>query len=142
MNKEFKSKILMLIIAGTLVFSFSACIRSADIHLGGNPPVKKKKGRPPHHAPAHGYRAKYIYYYYPAAQVYFDTGRRVYFYMDGPSWRMTVSLPPHIRIALGERVTIEMDSDKPYKKHKIHKKKYPPGHFKKGKGKKKTWFPG
>ncbi|MBW2066828.1 MAG: hypothetical protein JRJ03_18115 [Deltaproteobacteria bacterium] len=135
MNSRFMSKTSILIISGILAFSFSGCIRSAEIHLGGNPKVKK--GGPPRHAPAHGYRAKYTYHYYPAAQVYFDIGRRVYFYMDGSSWRMSVSLPAHLRVSLGDRVTIEMDTDRPYVKHQTHKKKYPPGKFKKKKGKKK-----
>jgi hypothetical protein len=119
-----------------LIFSFSACIRSTEIYIGGNPKVKK--GGPPPHAPAYGYRAKYTYYYYPTAQVYFDITRKIYFYMDGTSWRMAVSLPTHLRVALADHVTIEMDSDKPYSKHEIHKKKYPPDQLKKkGKWKKK-----
>jgi len=41
-----------------------------------------KKGGPPPHAPAYGYRAKYQYRYYPSAGVYYDTYRQLYFYLS------------------------------------------------------------
>ena len=57
---------------------------------------------------------------------------------------MTVSLPSGIRVRLGDYVTLEMDSDKPYRHHAEVVKHYPPGQLKKkhknkGKGKKKKW---
>jgi hypothetical protein len=67
--------------------------------------------------------------------VYFDLHRRLYFYLEDDQWRMSVSLPSKLRMRLGEYVTIEMDSDKPYLKFKEHKRKYPPGQLKK----KKRW---
>lgn len=98
---------------------------------------KEVKNGPPDHAPAHGYRAKYRYY--PGAHVYFDAGRRVYFHLDGDSWRMTASLPMDIKVKLGDYVTIEMDTDKPYTKFEKHKAKYPPGQLKKKNKKNKKW---
>lgn len=96
-----------------------------------NWPVDSKEAKKgvPAHAPAHGYRAKY--HYYPGAYVYFDTARMVYFHLDGDSWRMTASLPKDIKVRLGDYVTIEMDTDKPYTKFKEHKTNYPPGQLKK-----------
>lgn len=135
MISKFRSSIWIVVISGLFLFSLSACIRSTEIYVGGDPKVKR--GGPPPHAPAHGYRAKYTYHYYPAAAVYFDTTRKVYFYMDGTSWKMAVSLPSRIRVALGDHVTIEMDSDRPYTQYETHKKKYPPGQLKKNKKKKK-----
>jgi len=97
------------------------------------------KGPPPH-APAHGYRAKHRYRYYPAVSVYFDIDRKTYFYLDGESWRVAVELPERLRVRLGEPVTIEMESDRPYEKHEEHKKRFPPGQLKKNKkNKKKKW---
>lgn len=97
-----------------------------------------QKSGPPAHAPAHGYRAKHKYHYYPASEVYFDTQRGVYFYLSGRNWKMSVSLPGDLDIRLDHHVSIEMDTDKPYKHHKKHKKKYPPGRAKgKNKNKKK-----
>jgi len=89
----------------------------------------KQKG-PPDHAPAHGYRAKHQYRYYPDSDVYFDTARNVYFYIDKGGWRMAAALPGFIHLPSGF-VTLGMDSDKPYTYHHEHKAKYPPGQDKK-----------
>lgn len=95
-----------------------------------------KKGGPPPHAPAHGYRAKYQYRYYPSCSVYYDAGRKIYFYLNGENWRVSASLPNNLRIRLGDFVGIEMDTDKPYTHYQEHKAKYPPGQLKHKKHKK------
>ncbi|NIO04017.1 MAG: hypothetical protein GTN74_05210 [Proteobacteria bacterium] len=92
---------------------------------------KNKNNGPPDHAKAHGYRAKHTYRYYPAAQAYYDVDRGTYFYLEGESWRVSVSLPLSLKLKLGDHVTIEMDSDKPYTGFEMHKRKYPPGQAKK-----------
>ena len=98
---------------------------------------KHKKGGPPAHAPAHGYRAKHQYRYYPSQKVYHDSDRGLYFYLKGYNWEIGASLPSNVRADLGESVTIELDTDKPYVHNADHVKKYPP---KKSKGKKhKKW---
>ncbi len=94
----------------------------------------KKKG-PPAHAPAHGYRAKHQYRYYPSRSVYYDTGRKIYFYLRGDNWEVGASLPSSLRVGLGGSVSIEMDTDKPYIHHAEHIKKYPPGQKNKKKDK-------
>jgi hypothetical protein len=99
---------------------------------GGHEP----HGGPPAHAPAHGYRKKHTYRYYPDSEVYFDTSRDVYFYLSGDQWRVSASLPNSIRIGLGDHVVIETDTSQPYEYHKEHKHKYPPGQKKKKKEKK------
>jgi hypothetical protein len=124
-----------------LIISLSACnATGGGIHIdwgtmsiNNHPKEKKKagKGGPPSHARAHGYRAKYAYHYYPDSRVYFDNNRNVYFYLSGDNWRMSVSLPEHIRVQLTNHVTIEMDSDKPYTHFEEHNRKYPPGQLKK-----------
>ncbi len=121
-----------------LVMLFSPACTRVGIELGGPGPGYHHGGPPPH-APAHGYRAKYRYYYYPSAQVYFDVTRKAYFYMEGGRWRMSVSLPEYLRVRLGSHVTIDMDTDKPYTHFAEHKKKYPPSQLKK-KDKKKKWW--
>ena len=75
---------------------------------------KHKKGGPPAHAPAHGYRAKHKYRYYPSCSVYYDSDRRIYFYLKGDYWEIGTSLPTHLRLGLGDFVNIELDTDKPY----------------------------
>jgi hypothetical protein len=100
----------------------------------------KKKGGPPAHAPAHGYQAKhqYQYRYYPSRSVYYDTGRGLYFYLKGKNWEVGASLPSNLRVGLGDSVSIELNTDKPYIHHAEHVKKYPPGKMKKNKDKKKN----
>ena len=82
---------------------------------------------PPAHAPAHGYHAKRKYQYYPSSEVYFDSGRGLYFYLSGSNWTMSATLPNSLKIRLGSHVSVEVESDKPYTKHASHKKQYPPG---------------
>jgi hypothetical protein len=93
----------------------------------------KNENMPPAHAPAHGRRAqqRYRYHYYPDAEIYFDTGRGLYFYLSDGQWRVSATLPQRLRVRLGEHVSIEMESDKPYSKHAANRDKYPPGQLKK-----------
>ena len=96
-----------------------------------------KKGGPPPWAPAHGFRAKHRYRYYSSSRVYYETERGIYFYYKNGEWQVSVSLPPSIRLDVNDYITLEMDTDKPYKwDHKV-RKKYPPGQLKKKKKKKK-----
>ena len=110
------------------------------------PPPPPPEPGPPPWAPAHGYRAKhgcYRYYYYPSYYFYYDTGRGVYFYLEGDGWRFSASLPSHIHLAYADYVTLELGTDKPYRYFSEHKRKYPPGQAKKHRGKpgknKKKW---
>lgn len=92
-------------------------------------------GGPPPWAPAHGYRAKYRYHYYPDVAVYLDVSRGVYFYSQNGRWVSAASLPRSLAVGLGNYVVLEMDTDRPYEFHKDVVKKYPPGQSKKqGKG--------
>lgn len=90
-----------------------------------------KRGGPPPWAPAHGFRAKHVYQYYPAVGVYYDVSTRMYFYMNGGSWQVAAVLPPTIAIAGIEAVSVELDTDKPYAYYDEHKAKFK---GKKGKG--------
>ncbi|MGV1098676.1 hypothetical protein ACUUL3_04605 [Thiovibrio sp. JS02] len=111
---------------------------SVNMPLDDGGPGVGRPGGPPPHAPAHGYRKKYSYRYYPDAYVYFDTGRGLYFYLDHDQWRMSVSLPQEIKVRLGGGVEIEMDSDRPYTDFDAHKGKYPPGKMKRKEKEKKN----
>jgi len=140
MNYNIFNKMLLLFFILLCLFSFSAC-RTTSGEVGykwgpgtdsGHPPDIKKprKNGPPPHAPAYGYRAKYNYRYYPASSVYYDTNRSLYFYLEGPNWRISASLPRAIQVGLGDHVVLEMEADKPYIHYDEHKHKYPPGKFK------------
>jgi len=84
----------------------------------------KHHNGPPDHAPAHGYRAKYQYRYYPRCRVYHDAARGVYFYLKGENWEVGISLPSHLKNDLGEYVSLELETDKPYLFNEKHNKKY------------------
>ncbi len=83
------------------------------------------KGGPPAHAPAHGYRRKFQYRYYPSEQVYFDVGRSLYFYYEDGRWIASASLPGSIRLSMGDSVSVELDTDKPYEQHEKVRKQHP-----------------
>lgn len=136
MNHNLVKKSVLCLAIGFLIICFSnnaIAGGSVSIKLGkgsdsDRTPVAKKhkKQGPPAHAPAYGYRAKHHYLYYPCRSVYYDTGRGLYFYMKGDNWEVGASLPNSLRIGLGDSVSIELDTDKPYIHHKDHKKMYPP----------------
>ena len=113
----------------------SISIKWGDRSESDNPPAAKKhkKQGPPAHAPAHGYRAKHQYRYYPSESVYYDTGRGLYFYLKGSNWEVGASLPRSLRMGLGDYVSMELDTDKPYVHHKEHIKKFPANKAKKKK---------
>jgi len=110
---------------------------SVSVRTSGEPKYQKKAG-PPVHAPAHGYRKKHVYHYYPSSRVYYDIGRKLYFYMESGTWKAEVRLPYSLQINLNEAVQIEMDTVYPYQEHGKHKMKYSPGHGSKSKGKGKN----
>jgi len=121
--------VMVAVVPQVNAFDLDIGIKIGDSH---SEPVKSspKKNGPPDHAPAHGYRAKHNYYYYPDSHVYFDTGRSVYFYLSDGAWKVSASLPGSLKVSLGSRVSIEMDSDKPYTKYSEHRSQFPPGHKK------------
>ncbi len=145
MNFKVQNGFVTLIIIFLFGLSFTGCGTTGGgiIINGGNgsgnehPPVVKKG--PPDHAPAHGYRAKHKYRYYPSCSVYYDYGRKIYFYMRGDHWEVGASLPSHLRIRLGDSVNIELRTDRPYIHYAEHVKKYPPGQLKKKHKKKHKW---
>jgi len=126
-----------------LLFAIGCASTRGAIGVGWGDPaphpevqVAHKNG-PPSHAPAHGYRAKHSYRYYPANEVYYDTGRRIYFYIEGGDWVADALLPYHLRVSLGDYERVELYADTPYEYHQRYKSKgrykAPPGQAKKGK---------
>lgn len=99
--------------------------------------VAHKHRGPPPHAPAHGYRKKHSYDYYPTANVYYDRSRKMYFYFSGQDWQVSVSLPSRIRIDVNEAISLELATDRPYLENAQHVKKVKY----KGKGRKHKQHP-
>ena len=130
MSFPFPIKSLIWFSFALLLFYLSGCgSTTAGVRTDGGPMVVESG--PPPHAPAHGYKTKHTYRYYPDACMYYDVARRVYFYLDKNEWIMSLSFPDRLRVNLSEYVMIETENDKPYTECEKHKRKYPPGQLKK-----------
>jgi hypothetical protein len=137
------NRYLVSLAVGLLVLAFThvgfAQSGGVTIQWGGDSqqgPAKgayKKKGGPPPHAPAHGYRAKHQYRYYPNHNVYYEQARGVYFYIKGDGWAAGASLPTYLQSDLGFAVNLDLDTDKPYEQNEEHRRQYPKEKFKRGK---------
>ena len=81
---------------------------------------------PPPWAPAHGRRAMaaHRYYYYPASGVYFNVANGNYFYMNGGTWQVGMSLPSTLVLDSSNYVAIELETDRPYLFYDEHRVKY------------------
>ncbi len=119
--------------AGTKIRAEKRTENDSGYHEAEN---KHKKEGPPAHAPAHGYRAKHKYRYYPDCSVYHDAERGLYFYVKWGNWEVSASLPDNLKMELGEYVSLELDTDRPYLYYDDHLKQYPPGEKDKSKNKK------
>jgi len=150
MSYNLIKRLFFYLLIGFFVFSFSSNVfaggslsiqwgKGSDSDQSKSVENHKKTGPPPH-APAHGYRAKYQYRYYPSNSVYYDTDRRLYFYLKGDNWEVGASLPSSVRVGLGDSVSIELDTDKPYNHYEEHVKKYPPKKSDTNKKKKGKWI--
>ena len=121
-----KQNFQLLVVVGVLGGLMIGCSspQSVGIQIGESErthyPVVHKQPGPPPHAPAHGYRKKFAYQYYPTANVYYDQSRRVYFYLSGSEWEMAVSLPSSLRIDVREAVSLELETDRPYMENDKH----------------------
>lgn len=73
---------------------------------------------PPPWAPAHGYRAKHAYVYYPRGEVYYAPDTRMWFWLSGSNWQAGVSLPSSLQAYVNVGgVNISLDTDRPYTEH-------------------------
>ncbi|WP_266169379.1 hypothetical protein [Dyella subtropica] len=95
-----------LLLSAALLVLGTAC--AAPVWAGGPPPW----------APAHGWRAKHHYTYYPEGEVYYAPDTRVWFWLDGGNWRSGISLPMEFQgyVRTGG-VSIDLDEDRPYVQH-------------------------
>ncbi|MBX3618315.1 hypothetical protein [Nitrosomonas sp.] len=121
---------------GTLLLAGCAMDgRNPNVGVGvsvGNPApepviVATPRGGPPPWAPAHGRRAKevrYRYQYYPASGVYVNVSTGSYFYMNGGSWQVGMTLPSTFMLDRSNYVSLELETDRPYLYFEEHKVKY------------------
>ena len=64
------------------------------------------------------------YRYYPSKSVYYDEEEKVYFYLDGDKWGVSVRLPNGITVGGHNFVTVEAPKGRPYNDYHEHNKKY------------------
>jgi hypothetical protein len=122
----------ILLLAVAIVFGGSlthqtdaAKVTKVQVEVGG-PTVKAKQGKgPPPHAPAHGYRRKFSYHYYPQAEIYHDVERGLWFYTDGKEWKAGAKVPIELGENLGGHVVVELESDSPQSEHTKTRETYP-----------------
>ena len=87
-------------VVSSVVFS---CLLFSMFILG----IENSYSKPPPWAPAHGYRAKQQYQYYPKQKVYYNPEQKEYFWLDGGAWKTGVELPKQITIRGAEPVKVE-----------------------------------
>jgi hypothetical protein len=83
---------------------------------------------PPPHAPAHGWRAKHRYTYYRDHEIYYSPESRIWFWMDRDGdWRFGADLPVRLQQFTVGGVSIELDTDRPYREHAYVVERYGKG---------------
>lgn len=91
----------------------------------GDKDYRDEDDGPPPWAPAHGYRRKMEYRYYPKSQVYYNKTKNEYSWLEAGDWKIGTRLPRSID--LGDSVDIELEGDQPWKTHDQVRNHYPPG---------------
>jgi hypothetical protein len=69
---------------------------------------------------------QYAYRYYPSCSVYYDTDRKLYYYLQDGGWKIFSYLPRNFNRELGYYVKLNMDTDKPYIYFDNHIRQFPP----------------
>ena len=145
MFRQLEKTAMLWIVGLGFALALVGCYDSRVV-LGGHPVFENSPPGPPPWAPAHGYRAKHAYRYYPDSEVYYDVERGLYFYMGGDRWQVSAQLPAGIRVDTDDYVALEMNSSKPYQYHSDVVNRYPPGRKKNaskghgnGRNKNKWW---
>ncbi len=138
-----KLRILLICLAGAAAGLPAALAQvdvtvSAEIRLGRvlppPPPevvVVDEVGPPgpPPWAETHWYRRSHAYYYYPGCDVYYRPDDKVWFYLEGGTWRVAAQLPTNIRIDFGRSVSLTLETDRPYVYHEKVVRYYPANYF-------------
>jgi hypothetical protein len=95
--------------------------------LIGEDALAQKKGGPPPWAPAHGYRAKTKYVYFPQQNIYYDTQRAVYIYLNDGNWEIGARIPRGIKAKTlrdSRQVELRLNVDNPQRYNGDHLKRY------------------
>jgi hypothetical protein len=101
--KPIRAAFIGLLLAGSLI--------ATDTHAQAGPPPW---------APAHGYRAKARYTYFPTLGFYFDTRIGAYFFLEAGIWTKRTTLPERYRNYNWKNYRYEefdWASNEPWEKH-------------------------
>ena len=112
------------LISGLMVLfsiNFSLADESSKIRYGKNMHIESFKAE--HEYQKQVYFTKntlmrpqkeYSYRYYPLCSVYYDTDRKLYYYLQDGCWKIFSYLPRNISRELDYYVKLNMDTDKPF----------------------------
>ena len=73
----------------------------------------------------------YSYRFYPSCSVYYDTDRKLYYYLQDGCWKIFSYLPRNFSRELGYYVKLNLDTDKPYIYFANHIRQFPPSYSEK-----------
>lgn len=67
------------------------------------------------------YKTKYVYYYYPHSNIYYNPLRKEYYVWKNPHW---ITQKQVSNKSLGNKITLYLETTKPYYYNEQHRKKY------------------
>lgn len=92
--KRASARLILPVLLGAFILLLDSCV---VVKPAPGPPPGNARGRseggPPPWAPAHGYRAKTRYVFFPTIGIYYDLQRESYMYLDGGKWITAKTLP-------------------------------------------------
>lgn len=92
------------------------------------PPTPQIRIEAPSRGPSNAAPAlerRHRYNYYPDAEVYFDPARQLYFFFKANEWFARAMLPSDIQVRIGNAVTVDLDTERPYEFHDDVRRVYP-----------------
>lgn len=84
---------------------------------------------PPPWAPAHGFRAKTRYVYFPEYNFYFDLEKKVYIHFQAGKWSLSIELPSrlgNLNLRNASKFELELDIDNPQIYNTEHQMRFRP----------------
>lgn len=84
---------------------------------------------PPPWAPAHGFRAKTRFVYFPEYNFYFDLEKKVYIHFQAGKWTLSVELPArlgNLNLRNASKFELDLDIDNPQIYNAEHQMRFRP----------------
>lgn len=96
-------------------------------HKEGKEYKEHKEHGPPPWAPAHGYRRKTRYIYFPERETYYDIDRGVYIRYEGQNWEVSAKIPlplQSVNLEKERKIELGYSGDDVQVHFEMHKKQY------------------